>query len=352
MATASISERLEELNRLKRSVDFNTYDFSVKEIVSLVKDHVINISPDYQRKFRWDQARQSALIESILLGIPIPSIFMATNADGTWEVIDGVQRINTMLNFSLDKTDDFRKEISLLSPLQLTGLSKLKSFEGMFYSDFPQSLKYDFQLKPIKVITLSDKSDKLVRFDLFERLNTGGIKLSDQEIRSCIYKGRFNEFLKEKAQNRDFLNVTKITEAQKNDGSLEELVLRFFAYLVSRDKFVHGVKDFLNDFMGNTDKGFDYKKYSPLFDDVFAQLNHLPNGIVKSETRKSTSFILFEAVSVGAAEAILSGKRQLNLEHFYTWVKDPEFNKLITGATNDPGKVNARINYCKTHFLE
>lgn len=350
--TVTVSEQMEELNKLKRTVDFNTYDFSVKEIISLVKEGVINISPDYQRKFRWDDNRQSALIESILLGIPLPSLFMATNADSTWEVIDGVQRISTMLNFALDANDEIRDQEGFKSPLKLTGLSKLKSFEKMSFSDFPQSLRIDFQLKPIKIITLTDKSDKLVRFDLFERLNTGGIILSDQEIRSCIFKGRFNDFLKEKANNPDFINVLKLTPTQKNDGSLEELVLRFFAYLLYRGKFSHGVREFLNEYMKEADKSFDYKKFSPLFDKVFQQLNLLPHGIVKSENRKITSFILYEAVSVGAAEVILSGKSELNLTDFYTWVKDPQFNKAITGATNSYSKIKERIDFCRQKLGE
>lgn len=348
---SSISQRIEELNKLKRSVDFNTYDFSVKELVSLVQEHVVSIAPDYQRKFRWDEERQSALIESILLGIPIPSIFMATNSDATWEVIDGVQRISTLLNFVLDKDDQFRKELGMSDPLVLSELSKLKSFKGMSYLDFPQTLRYEFLLKPLKIITLSDKSDKLVRFDLFERLNTGGVKLSDQEIRSCVYKGQFNDFLKEKALNPDFCKVIKLTESQLNDGSKEELVLRFFAYLLHRNKFVHSVKDFLNEYMSEAQKYFDYRKYSRLFDDVFAQLNRLDAGIVKSRTRKVTSFILFEAVAVGAAEAILSGCDNLYLDDFYDWVKDSDFNKLITGATNTPKKVNDRISYSRSRFV-
>ena len=142
----NISQRIEELNKLKRSVDFNTYDFSVKQLVNLVQEHVVSIAPDYQRKFRWDEERQSALIESILLGIPVPSIFMATNSDATWEVIDGVQRISTLLNFILDKNDPFRQELGMSDPLVLSELSKLKSFVGMSYLDFPQTLRYEFLL--------------------------------------------------------------------------------------------------------------------------------------------------------------------------------------------------------------
>ena len=296
-------------------------------------------------------SRQTYLQIAETLGIPVPSIFMATNSDATWEVIDGVQRISTLLNFILDKNDPFRQELGMSDPLVLSELSKLKSFVGMSYLDFPQTLRYEFLLKPLKIITLSDKSDKLVRFDLFERLNTGGVKLSDQEIRSCVYKGQFNDFLKEKALNPDFCNAIKLTDSQLNDGSKEELVLRFFAYLLYRGKFVHSVKDFLNEYMSDAQKHFDYRKYSNLFDEVFAQLNRLDAGIVKSKTRKVTSFILFEAVAVGAAEAILSGCEKLYLEDFYDWVKDSDFNKLITGATNTPKKVNDRISYTRSRFV-
>lgn len=79
-----------ELNDQKRKVDFNSYDMSVKELISMVNDNIIDIAPEYQRQFRWDDSRQSALIESIFLGIPVPSLFMATNNDGTWEVIKGL----------------------------------------------------------------------------------------------------------------------------------------------------------------------------------------------------------------------------------------------------------------------
>lgn len=89
-----------QLMEQKMKVDFNTYDLSIKELISMVNDKLINIAPEYQRQFRWDKERQSSLIESIFLGIPIPSLFMATNADGTWELIDGVQRVSTILCFA------------------------------------------------------------------------------------------------------------------------------------------------------------------------------------------------------------------------------------------------------------
>lgn len=98
-----------QLSEQKRKVDFKTYDISVKELISMVNDGIINVSPNYQRKFRWDDQRQSKLIESIFLGIPVPSLYMATNSDATWEVIDGLQRISTIIRFAADLDSEARK---------------------------------------------------------------------------------------------------------------------------------------------------------------------------------------------------------------------------------------------------
>lgn len=343
---------IQQLSEQKRKVDFNTFDMTVKELVSMVEDGMINIAPDYQRQFRWEPDRQSALVESIFLGIPVPSLFMATNADGTWEVIDGVQRLSSIINFISTEDSTARKIISREKPLKLESLSKLTTFESKTFSDLPMSVQYDFRLKPIKVITLSDKSDNAVRFDLFERLNTGGVKLSDQEIRSCIFRGQFNDFIKSLAQFDCFIKVTKKSRNEENAGAMEELVLRFFAYLNYRDFFVHNVRDFLNEYMGKAlSLNFNFVESEKIFKNVFTQLGQLENGVVKTKTGTKTSTVFWEAITVGAAEAIKSGKTDLNLNDFYEWIKAPEFNSLVIGATNSKAKIEERINYAKSKFM-
>lgn len=340
-----------ELNEQKRKVDFNTYDMSVKELISMIGDNIIDIAPEYQRRFRWDEERQSTLIESIFLGIPIPPLFMATNANGSWEVIDGVQRLSTIIHFAAEIDSMARKQTQTEQPLKLTGLKKLKSFNKLQFIELPKSIQLDFLLKPIKITTLSDKSDKGVRFDLFERLNTGGIKLSDQEIRSCIFRGDFNDLLKKLSKNTFFLKIVKLPKNSEADGTREELVLRFFAYLNNYELFDHSVVDFLNSYMQEASKRFDYHKNEEIFNEVFKQLSGLRYGIVKSKTRSQTPIILFEAVSVGAALAYKSNKH-INISKFYDWVNDKEFSNHITGATNSRKRVLARINYCRDKFLE
>lgn len=345
-----MADFLQQLSEQKRKVDFNTYDMTTKELVSLVSDGTINISPEYQRQFRWEEERQSSLIESIFLGIPVPSLFMATNSDNTWEVIDGVQRLSTIINFVAERDSVIRNKIKKSEPLKLKGLNKLSLFNDHTFSELPPTVRLEFNLKPIKVITLSDKSDKLVRFDLFERLNTGGVKLSDQEIRSCVYTGDFVRFIKRLSHEENFRAVTKKPSRRETDGTIEELVLRFFAYLYDRDSFEHNVKDFLNEFMAKGQE-MDQEELEDIFKKVFIQLRRLEHGIVKTINGNNTSTILWEAVTIGAAEAIKSGKEQLYLNDFYEWVKNPEFNKLVTGATNSKAKVMQRIEYAKQKFM-
>lgn len=339
-----------QLMEQKMKVDFNSYDLSVKELISMVKDGYIDIAPDYQRRFRWDEERQSSLIESLFLGVPVPSVFMATNSDGTWELIDGVQRVSTILHFAGDDEERnhiFEKE---MKPLRLSGLRKLTLFNNMCFADLPNEIQIKFKLTSLKITVLSDKSDKAVRFDLFERLNRGGISLSDQEIRSCVYRGRFNDFIQDLSKDEHFKRCVHITDNQEADGTREELVLRFFAYLYDIDNFSHSVRDFLNNYMDKTTKNsrFKYAENEQLFRSVFAILDDaLPNGISKG--RRNSPLNLYEAVAVGAARAYKK-KNNINTNGIQQWIIDKELIKYTTGATNTKANVVGRIEYCQRKF--
>jgi hypothetical protein len=117
---------------------------------------------------------------------------------------------------------------------------------------------------------------------LFQRLNTGGIKLSDQEIRNCIFKGSFNDLIKRLAKDERLHRLTKKPVSADNNGTYEELVLRFFAYLYNRALFVHNVKDFLNEFMKWASANYNEREYEQVFNRVFDELSGLEHGIVKN----------------------------------------------------------------------
>lgn len=339
--------QLNELSAQKMKVDFDSFDITVKELVSMATTGLLDIAPEYQRQFRWDEVRQSEFIESIFLGIPIPSLFTAANVDGSWELIDGVQRLSTLIHFFADAT--VHRDFNLSEPLILKGLEKLESFNGSTFFDLPVSVQTQFLLRPLKVIAVSDKSDFDVRFDLFERLNSGGVSLTAQEIRSCIYRGSFNIILKELSQSPDFKHIMRLPEEAETNGTREEMLLRFFAFLNNYQAFDHSVVGFLNDYMRSATDGFDYGRNVKIFENTFSQLREaLPDGLTRG--RSTTPYNLFEAVSVGAALAI-EQKGTLYKVDTDTWVRSAEMKRLTTGATNSNPRVRNRIEYARDKFL-
>lgn len=339
---------LTQLNRQKMKVDFDSYDITVRELVTMTSSGLIDVAPEYQRQFRWQDDRQSSFIESLFLGIPIPSLFTAANVDGTWELIDGVQRLSTLVRFVGD--DATRDTLNLSTALRLGSLEKLTDFNGTYFNSLPIPVQTQFLLRPLKVITVSDKSDYDVRFDLFERLNSGGVTLTDQEIRSCIFRGQFSNLLRDLADDPNFRIVVRLPKASETDGTREELVLKFFAYLYGYTDFQHSVRDFLNDYMKLASTSFDYVENVNLFREVFSHLaRFLPQGLTRGNT-KTTPYNLYEGVSVGAA---LAWKQSgtLDMRHIVSWLKEPELKRLTTGATNSRTMVEGRIEFCRDRFL-
>lgn len=335
----------EEIEAKRRSVAFDSYDITVKQLYDMLLDGMIDIAPEYQRHFKWDKTRQSALIESLILGIPIPSLFMATNPDSSWEVVDGLQRITSIVNFIGDDAE-LRKVAIEQKPLTITGLEKIESLNGVAYKDLPKSLQFMILTRPLRVTVLNDRSDFGVRYDLFERLNTGGITLHEQEIRNCIFKGEFNDFINELADNESFRSVVKMTENAERSRSYEELVLRFFAYFEEREEFVHSVKGFLNAYMEKKTKSFKNRAHlKKVFTDTFEILEKsLPDGIVRGTRKNITPIVLYEAISVGAAVSKENGNN-IQPDSLLRLLSDPVLKRLTTGATNTRKMVVDRIEY-------
>lgn len=349
MPTPTPEKLAQQLGKQRRTVDFDTFDIQLQELLRMFDDGQILVAPAYQRQFRWDNTRCSQLIESLILGIPIPNLFMATNADNTWEVVDGVQRLSTIVKFA--GSEALREHLGLNGALTLEGLQKLDEFNGLTFETLPPHIQRHVRTRPLKVVTLNDKSDTVVRFDLFERLNTGGISLTKQEIRDCVYQGDFANKLDELANTDDFQTVVKLNYKQKRDGTLEECVLRFFAFLERYRKFQHSVTEFLNGYMKDASEHFDFVSREREFRLVFRELAEaFPNGITRPGGKTRTPLNLYEGVAVGAALAI-KRNRHLDIRDLPAWMASPELRKYTTGATNDRSAVRGRIEFCRDRFL-
>lgn len=343
------TELAKQLGEQRRTVDFDSFDIQVQQLLGMLEEAQIWIAPAYQRQFRWDDARCSELIESLMLGIPIPNIFMATNSDNTWEVVDGLQRLSAIVKFA--GSNELRRKLKLGDALVLQDLKKLDRFNALTFEMFPPHIQQHFRTRPMKVVTLNDKSDRVLRFDLFERLNTGGITLTAQEIRDCVFQGPFAEMLDELSSNKDFRSVVKLTSKQRTDGTAAECVLRFFAFFDRYREFDHSVKEFLNSYMEDASASFDIVSRKVEFVKVFRELARVyPKGVTRAPGKNRTPLNLFEGVAVGAALA-LKKNDQLVTQDLRKWMGSPELRKYTTAATNDRANVRGRIEFCRDRFL-
>ena len=324
---------------------------TVRQLIDMVSTNVINTAPEYQRHFIWDEVRESELIESIYLGIPVPSLYMATNQDATWEVVDGVQRISTLVHFMGE--GPLLTKIGKTAPLAIHGLTKLTSFEGQTFATLPTALQLQFTLRPLRVTTLNDKSDFNVRYDLFERLNTGGVELHPQEIRNCVFRGPFKDLIKRLSTNEDFRRVVVLRDNEQQAAEYEECVLRYFAFIEKYNEFEHYVVQFLNDYMIERNRVPPDQELVTLFGRTMNLLaGQFPDGIARG--RKTTPLNLYEAVAVGTGLAIQRSGGDggnLPLDRLPGIVSSPGLRLFTQGGTNSRRMVTGRIEHVRDALL-
>jgi uncharacterized protein with ParB-like and HNH nuclease domain len=175
------------------------------------KKQKLDIQPEFQRHFVWDKAKSSRLIESALLGIPLPVVYLSEEPDGKIYVIDGQQRLTSFFAYIDGVFPDG-------SDFKLSGLKVLKDLNRKKFSDLDENTQDAVRGTVIRTITFKKESDPNLKFEIFERLNTGSVPLNTQELRNCIYRGKFNRLIKEMASNKEYLELLNISGPdQKNE---------------------------------------------------------------------------------------------------------------------------------------
>ena len=328
-----------ELEKQRRQVDVDNYDLTLGEIVRMAEANELIRAPEYQRKFRWSHEDESYLIESLLLGLPVPSVYVASNPDGTWEVVDGLQRLSTLIHF-MSSNQAALKQLDVQEPLRLTKLKKLPTFNEYHFLDLPTPIRLQFAKRSLRVTALSDKSDPEIRFEVFERLNKGGISLSPQEVRACIYRGPFAELLRKLAMLPSFQKLVKLQPIHRNDGTREELILKFFAYLHWSDKYDGNVKSFLNDYMKEEGPELNINDCEKLFVKVITSILEFTQGPILRKGYGNTPLNQLEAVLVGAGRLIIAGKKVKPPPT--GWMNDSDLVKSSTKGTNTKTSFDAR----------
>lgn len=206
------------------------------------KSGKLNLQPFFQRQFVWDRSKASRLIESALLAIPLPTIYLAQESNGRDSVIDGQQRLTSFFAFIDGK---FPKG----DPFRLTGLKVLRELERTYFRDLDEASQERIQSYSIRVITILADSDAGLKFEIFERLNTGAVPLNAMELRNCVFYGPYMDLLKELADDADFQQLVGFKGADTRMRDIE-LALRFAAfYHASYLNYHSPMKTFLNDDM-------------------------------------------------------------------------------------------------------
>lgn len=306
--------------------------------------------PEYQRDFTWDKVRQSRLIESILLGLPIPLIFVAENKNGTWEIVDGSQRIRTLNAF-------------LSNELELKGLQKLQKLNSFSFNDLPRSRRNKFVNVPIRMIVLSENATDEVKKDMFERINRGSDLLKPMEKRKGIYLGPFRDLIYNScAQNSKFTKLAPIDTWLQNRQEKEELILRYFA-LSDKSNYKKypnktGIAKYLDKFLDRKNKELDkmtlenkasaLKKYEKEFNEMVDFVDKYFKFGFRINNHPNTKRVVFEAISVGV-HAFLSKNSKSNPDKgkLIAELNKKEFHRVISGnkQMHKPDKINNRVEF-------
>lgn len=323
----------EQIKNARKDISADGYDMSVGELLNLYRENELIIHPEYQRLFRWNDIQKTRFIESLLLGIPVPPIFVFQTEEGAWELIDGLQRLSTIFEFVgiLKPREGVAQQGG---PVTLQGTNFLPDLEGKAWqategggtNGIGISAQLWIKRARIRVEILKPESDPDTKYELFQRLNTGGTELSEQEVRNCtalMINPHFYSWLKE----RSSLDVFITTTAQTPDAILKqagmELVLRFVAFRRCPYKQGLDVHEYLDKALIDLARDKDFPEEAER--DVFVRTFTCLDSALGSDafrrwdgTRFTGKFLmsLFEVIAIGVSKNLtqIEGEGQATSE--------------------------------------
>lgn len=235
----------------ERKVLIQQYDYAVRTLMDMVIEGELTLDPDYQRQYRWPDDKASRFIESILLNIPVPVVYLAEESDGSFSVIDGQQRLTSLFRYLKPAELDSVFDGVAIEELTLEGLKVRSELNGKKYMELSRVDRSAIAKRAMRCIVVLNESDSTLKFEVFERLNTGSASLTDQEVRNCIYRGALNSLLKRLARNQKFQEMIALPESSRRDMKDAELVLRFFSYrdLSETTDYSDNYTEYLNSYL-------------------------------------------------------------------------------------------------------
>ncbi|MGB3479947.1 MAG: DUF262 domain-containing protein [bacterium] len=316
-------------------------DYTLQVLVDKLEAEDI-IVPPFQRKYIWPLVKASKLIESFLLGLPVPQIFLYKEVDTeTLTVVDGQQRLRTIQYFF---NEIFKERAFRL-------LNVKQQWEGKKYTELKANEQRRLRDSILRatIFQQTDPNDNSSIFEVFERLNTGGMTLREQEIRNCVIRGNINSFLEGLNNYPTWRNLFGNVQIDTRMRDIE-MILRFFALYDNLDNYSKPMKDFLTLFMrGKKNLSEDEKSnYETIFKQTMDFINE-KIGPRAFRIRTGINIAVFDAISVSLAKLDLSGLSDVK-ENFELLISDTDFIDLVSVHTTDKDKVIQRISLATRYF--
>lgn len=326
---------LEQIEKERKSIKTDSYNMSIGELINLYNDGELKLNPAFQRLYRWNEEQKANFIESILLGIPIPEIFVAQKKSGKWDVVDGVQRVSTILQLTGD--------LEGREPLILEETKYLPDLQGFSWETLPIDVKRLFKRGKIGINIILTENSIQSQYELFKRLNTGGLHLESQEIRNCLLimiDEKFYEAINNLKNYPNFKKCLTISEESIKEEYHMELIIRYLIskldivdyddYNISSDKLSYFIDEEITRIIER--KEFELDKEILIFQKTF---DYLYKTLGKNTFKKyNTSKSKFEgAFSNSSFEAITAGVAE-NIENISSIDKD-NFKSIIINMYQD-----------------
>lgn len=357
----------QQISDERQKLSADRMDISFGEIMNLYEQEELVIRPEYQRLFRWTSSQKTSLIESILMGIPIPPIFVAEDEDGVWELVDGLQRISTILSFfgrlrrdlelPEEQSEYMEELISNMNNWELEAGDLIKELEGFNSETLPKRYTLNIKRAVCRVEILRGKSNTSMKYELFKRLNSGGTKLTPQEIRNAIYRGvdpRLNNLIKELSENEKFKRLTNLSETKIQQLYDQELVLRFIAFYNNVSNINLSTQSFLDKFMEETvnEGNINISEYRDIFNRTIDLISNTDNPNIFRNDNNLFVPALFEGVMIGVSENVdyySEHPEELKQSITALW-SDGEFKRLSGTASSSRSRVKKRLQRAQDIF--
>ena len=334
---------------LTENKTFEIISYGADYTLSVLYEKLSNkeiIRPEFQRKYVWKEKQASKLVESFLLGLPVPGIFLAKDKDsGNLLVVDGQQRLITIQAFRNGKYPDKDEPFYLIDVQD--------QWQGKTYKDLEpvDRKRFDDSVLRATIIRQVDPKDNTSVYHIFERLNTGGTTLQNQEVRNCVYFGDFNNLLHELNKNKKWRDLYNMPLPQKRMKD-EELILRFIALFYDFENYEKPMNTFLSNFMGKkrNPSAEELQVMKKVFLDTIAHIEK-EVGLPAFRPKRNLNIAAFDSVMYTVAK--YKGNLKSNLKKDISELfKDPDYIKSITEGTTDRESISKRFSTAKKYLVQ